>query len=207
MRRNIIQKFPTVETDQKSFEVLSWKWFSYSNPSKRLKNRHKSSYTNKFSNPKFSIESPSNIFKFATSSFNNSPFKSYILYTQQKSTEKTESNENYKSEKKTNKDKQNNFQIKNSAIPKFGNNIKLSVKGRPLTATGTYKEIDKLVQRPQSYAKKRESLFSYGDSEDFSPLDPKFYDEEYTHLDEYTQLLLSQPVNPISPNSNEKTPE
>ena len=84
--------------------------------------------------------------------------------------------------------------------PRFNNSkrIKLTVTGRPLTATYKYKNYkEKPHQRPQSYARKGESIFSYGDSEDISPLDPKFYDEEYTHFDEHTQFLLSQPVNNI----------
>lgn len=86
-----------------------------------------------------------------------------------------------------------------SLMPKNIENkrIKLLITGRPLTASSLYKDKQENANiRPQSYVKKRDSIFSYGDSEDFSPLDPKFYDEEITHLDEYTQLLLSQPIEP-----------
>jgi hypothetical protein len=99
--------------------------------------------------------------------------------------------------KRTDKSRKPNLEILNSNIQ--DKNIRLSINGRPLTAVSNYKDQkENRVKRPQSLTKKRDSMFSYGDSDEASPLDPKFFDEEYTNLEEYSQLLLSQPIKYLS---------
>lgn len=65
--------------------------------------------------------------------------------------------------------------------------LNFCIKGRPLTAHSLSSEPQKAHQT--STLKKRSSIFSYGDSDNITPLDPKFYDEEYTALEDFTKLL------------------
>jgi len=61
------------------------------------------------------------------------------------------------------------------------------IKGRPLTAHTSSSEPRKTPQI--TTLKNRSSIFSNGDSDIVTPLDPKFYDEECTMPEEFTKLL------------------
>jgi hypothetical protein len=71
-----------------------------------------------------------------------------------------------------------------------GTPANLCINGRPLTASSMKKE--GIEQKIQAHFKKRDSAFSYGDSELVSRMDPKFFDEEYTNMEDYAQMLINQ---------------
>ena len=69
-------------------------------------------------------------------------------------------------------------------------NIKFCIQGRPLTASSIYPESRKT---PHIFTiKKRSSVFSYGDSDLITPLDPKFIDE-YIGTEDYSRLIHYPP--------------
>ena len=73
---------------------------------------------------------------------------------------------------------------------KKSKNLELSIQGRPLTASSIYPESRKT---PQIFSiKKRSSVFSYGDSDLITPLDPKFIDE-YIGTEDYSKLIRYPP--------------
>jgi hypothetical protein len=76
--------------------------------------------------------------------------------------------------------------------------LNLLIQGRPLTATSAYPDSRKTPNLIS--LKKRSSVYSYGDSDLLTPLDPKFLDEDYG--DYFSKLIPSKNSIGILANSN-----
>lgn len=154
-------------------------------------------------------DSPNSLYENQNKSFFNSPRRMSLISAdpsqviKENKGDKVKNPQNYEKKRIKSTQASGNAQEKLISVnSKPAKNLNLLVKGRPLTANPGSKDHG-FKEQLRSVAKKRESLCSYGESDFMTPVDPKFYDEEYTNLDEYTQMLLNQPLQPVNQTSPE----
>ncbi|OMJ66524.1 hypothetical protein SteCoe_36593 [Stentor coeruleus] len=209
MRRKIIHK--TVKNSLSyDFSNTDWKNdLKIPNFPQAWKIRPQSSCFNSCKNTGNPTDSPNSLYENQTKSFFNSPRRMSLTFADKSQAikeikgDKVKNFQNY--EKKRIKSTQASGNVQEKLISvnsKPVKNLNLLVKGRPLTANPGSKD-HTLKDQLRSVNRKKESLCSYGESDFMTPVDPKFYDEEYTNLDEYTQMLLNQPVQPVNQTSPE----
>ncbi|OMJ73288.1 hypothetical protein SteCoe_28071 [Stentor coeruleus] len=209
MRRKIIHKTAKNSLSY-DFSNIDWKnELKIPNFPQAWKLRPQSSCFNSCKHTRNPSDSPSSLNENQTKSFFNTPRRMSLISADPSQTikdnkgDKVKNSQNY--EKKRIKSTQVSGSVQEKVIfvnSKPNKNLNLLVKGRPLTANPASKDHG-FKDQLRSVIKKRESLCSYGESDFMTPVDPKFYDEEYTNLDEYTQMLLNQPLQPVNQSSLE----